>query len=214
MKGKVASCKQFFERFLFACLDLKLPRLNLHHSRTKKGCRRKCRLRQNLPVFWGFPRCDAVDWLDVWPCPKKTGPMEWTCITKPAISECWSHIRCSPHASESGPELESPRWDHGISKNPRLLASQMSEGVKGESGDWQRQGGKKRWATSLAREWQKMGQHEGGNTISITVRATIGKTLAVELEEGKPHILVAIWHHLLLVVHSLNRGGTSYRFDR
>ena len=34
-------------------------------------------------------------------------------------------------------------WDHGISKNPRVLASQMSEGVKGESGDWQRQGGKK-----------------------------------------------------------------------
>ena len=127
---------------------------------------------------------------------------------KTAISECWSHIRCSRTHLNLGLSFR-PR-DHGISKNPRLLASQMSEGVKGESGDWQKQGGKKkRWATSLAREWQKMGQHEGGSTISITVRAIIRKTLAVELEEGKPHILIAIWHHLLLVVHSLNRGGTS-----
>ena len=36
MKGKVASCKQFFERFLFACLDLKPPTLKPAPFQKKK----------------------------------------------------------------------------------------------------------------------------------------------------------------------------------
>ena len=158
------------------------------------------------PCILGASRCDAVDWLDV--ClPKKTGPMEWTCITKQQFlnvghtsdvhARIWIWAWAFAHETMAFRRIR----DCWLPKCPKALRGKAAIDKGKEQ--------KKRWATSLAREWQKMGQHEGGSTISITVRTIIGKTLAVELEEGKPHILIAIWHHLLLVVHSLNRGGTS-----
>lgn len=99
------------------------------------------------PCILGVSRCDAVDWLDV--ClPKKTGPMEWTCITKQQFLNVG-------HTSDVHARIWIWAWafaHDGISKNPRLLASQMSEGVKGESGDWQRQGGKKT-VSNQPRSW-------------------------------------------------------------
>lgn len=133
-------CKQFFERFLFACLDLKLPREKTCTIHEKKKAVEENADSDilNLPVFWGFPRCDAVDWLDVWPCPNKNhGPMGVDLHNEKQPFLNVGHTSGEhPHASEHlNLGLSFRPRDHGISKNPRLLASQMSEGVKGESGD-------------------------------------------------------------------------------